>query len=388
MALKELIAIDIGSRNIKALHFKAVKKEKTLIPTLVNCKMVDSNAGGGLRFALADLVKALGVRKKFTIVNISGRQVLVKHLDLVQAAQNIAAVKAELGKVSPIDIADLYFDLYGVTARKLEPPGALTAEKTEERPAETQQNQQEQPPAEGDAAKKAQQPQQPQAPQKGHPHVVVAAKSTSVEELYEMIKETGLTPFAIEVDAVAIMNAFEFEQTVLGNLYQQKDKVTLFVDVGATHTLVHISTSMQSKFIREVYKGGNDFTDAIAKKLGIKDNEAEQIKVNPGDRADEVSGILGLAIEDLAHEIQMSVEFFESENDKNVDQVLLTGGASLTPGLVDSVAGATRKQVGVWAPVKSIPKQMKPEDETVMNNTAPFYSIATGLASRMMDSND
>lgn len=382
MALKELVAIDIGSRNIKALHFKAVKKEKTFIPTLVNCKMIDSNAGGSLRFALQDLVKALRVRNKFTIVNISGRQVLVKHLDLVQTAQNVAAVKAELGKVSPIDIADLYFDLYAVTKRKLEPPGALTAEKKEEKPAEGKQ--QEQPPAEGDAAKKTPQPQA----QKAHPHVVVAAKSTSVEELYEIIKETGLIPFSIEVDAVAIMNAFEFEQTVTGNMYQQKDKVTLLIDVGATHTLVHISTSMQSRFIREVYKGGNDFTDAIAKKLGIKDAEAEQIKVNPGERADEVHGILGLAIEDLAHEIQMSVEFFESENDKNVDEILLTGGASLTPGLVESVAGATRKQVRLWAPVKSIAKQLKPEDETTLNNTAMFYTIATGLASRMIDSND
>lgn len=206
-----------------------------------------------------------------------------------------------------------------------------------------------------------------------------------MEELYDIVKESGLIPYSVEVDAIGLMNAYDFEASNSGSSASTADKVTLLVDLGATHTLVHILADGKSKFIREVYKGGNEFTDAIEKKLGIKNSEAEEIKVNPKDRLEEVNGILGLAIEDLSHEIQMSVEFFESENEKMVDHVLLTGGAALTPGLVDSVAGATRKPASVWSPIKSLPKQLKPGEEDVIESSHVLFSVTMGLASRIID---
>lgn len=144
MALNELVAIDIGSKNIKIIHVKNVKADKKLIPTIVGAKVVDSSSGGGLRFAMADLVKDLNLKKKYAVINITGRQVLVKHLTLAQPSLNPAGIKAELGKVSPVDIADLYFDSHFITDKEEQP--AAPAEGAVPAPQEPAAQQQKAPP--------------------------------------------------------------------------------------------------------------------------------------------------------------------------------------------------------------------------------------------------
>ena len=115
-------------------------------------------------------------------------------------------------------------------------------------------------------------------------------------------------------------------------------------DVGATRTQISVVIGGESCFSRELGVGGVDMTQAIARRMGVENDEAEQIKRMPEGHEAEVEEALESVLDDLVNELGLSLDFVESHESIHVGRVLLTGGGAHTPGLLEGVIRGTGRE--------------------------------------------
>ena len=79
----------------------------------------------------------------------------------------------------------------------------------------------------------------------------------------------------------------------------------------------------------------------------------------------------------------MSLDFVENREGLRVEEVLLSGGGVLAPGVVPFIEQATGRPARLWNPIQSL--RVRPgidADELALN--ASSLAVAVGLASRVI----
>ncbi len=344
MAYKVMVGLDIGSRFIKAVQM--VNNGTTSKPKLVITEFGVKEVFPGA--SIPDLIKELFAAKRFktkqVVTSISGKSVFVRYITMpsVPKEQLKEAIKYEIGKYVPLDITDLFLDCQLIS--------------------ETQ--------AEGKQAES---------------HVLFAAAKTAfLNDFINTLEVSGLFFYCIDVDCLALFNAFCAAGTAKPE-FLQEEKYTVLVDVGASKTNVHIVKGRTPCFNRESYRGGDDLTNEIVKKLSIDAKQAELTKRNPGDQKDKVTEAVSSATDDIAHDIRMSIDYFEGQHDAQAERILLTGGTAQTEQLVEALSKMVSKPVLIWNPSETIERNLSGDSEMEFKNYALHSTVATGLASRLIE---
>jgi len=113
--------------------------------------------------------------------------------------------------------------------------------------------------------------------------------------------------------------------------------------IGADLTIVVVHEGAEPCFVRTISGGGSAVTRAISRALDIPFEAAERLKrqlsASSGDpsvaRPEVVAAARDGATE-LLNDIRSSVEYYSTLRGRSeVQRVLVTGGGSLTPGLLD-----------------------------------------------------
>ena len=126
--------------------------------------------------------------------------------------------------------------------------------------------------------------------------------------------------------------------------------------------------------------GGQDLTNAIARRTGVEPAQAETMKRNPGDQLAVVQEACGQVLEDLGNEVNLSFDFFENQFDGEVQEVWLTGGSALLPFLEESFEKIFEKRTKTWNPVEGLKVRADNVDVEALNQLAPQLAVAIGLA--------
>ncbi|HEX7897385.1 MAG TPA: type IV pilus assembly protein PilM [Planctomycetota bacterium] len=339
MASRHLIGLDIGSKFVKAVQ---------LTETSGQFKVTEFGiAEISAQVSVADVVSELFGRKNFrtkrVVSAVSGRFVFVRYISMpVMTDDELTnAAKYELGKYIPVEVDEVLHD----------------SQKLEELP-----------------------PQEGQEPEMRV--LLVAAKRTFIDEHVAVVETAGLQPSIVDVDSFALGNAYELSGMVNAAAVAQ-GKLVALVDIGASKTNINIMSDSVSYFTREFYKGGDDLTDAVSKKLSLESREAETLKRNPGGELDKVQEALTSVIEDICHDINISVDYFENQYDKKVEEVYITGGASSTPNLAETLERTVQKPVSRWNPAQHMSLELPRESEQELQDNPAQAAIALGLASRV-----
>ncbi|HQP92304.1 MAG TPA: pilus assembly protein PilM, partial [Candidatus Omnitrophota bacterium] len=125
----------------------------------------------------------------------------------------------------------------------------------------------------------------------------------------------------------------------------------------------------------------DDLTKRLSEYLEIDYTEAEKLKIEPGDKKDQLCILLDPVLNNLASEIRVSLDFFEARNNRAVDTIFLTGGSSRLEG-VDTYLNHL---LGVSIKKLEYAHRLKFEEGTSQEEfkkTSDLYSIALGLALR------
>ncbi|HOW27210.1 MAG TPA: type IV pilus assembly protein PilM [Elusimicrobiota bacterium] len=218
--------------------------------------------------------------------------------------------------------------------------------------------------------------------------ILVAAKKDLIGNRLDIIKQGGLSPVVIDVDAFCIENAYDINRAA-----NMQDTV-LMVHIGASVTTMSIIEGGVSKVVRDVFIAGNTLTKAIQRNFQCDAKQAEEKKANaallvtPEERekamaeenkeALQMSTVMLPVVKDLLSETHRSLDFYLSQGtDRQVTRILLSGGACRLKNLVNYFAQELHMPVEIFDPLahvegaKAIPQDLR-----------PLFSIAVGLATR------
>jgi type IV pilus assembly protein PilM len=156
--------------------------------------------------------------------------------------------------------------------------------------------------------------------------------------------EARLRPIVVDLDAFTVQNVYEMGYGVV-----KPDETVVLVHVGASTTTVNILSDGTTAFTRDIANGGNSITEEIQRQLGIGRDEAESYKRGGEGRGivpREVPEIVNQAVEQLAGEIQRSLDFYlATSGDRDLTRVCVSGGTANIQALLDIIE--TRSQVPV-----------------------------------------
>jgi len=143
------------------------------------------------------------------------------------------------------------------------------------------------------------------------------------------------------------------------------ERPLILVDIGASKTSFSLFDKGGIKRVRSSSKAGNSVAESVSRTLGVSFDDAESIKFEglKGDKA----RVLEKALEPLLNEIKKTVQFFEMELKQEIKSVLVSGGMSFLPGIVDYF----RRELG-----KDVERLFIPE----LGVNSPFFAEAFALS--------
>ncbi len=210
--------------------------------------------------------------------------------------------------------------------------------------------------------------------------LLVVVKKDVISDLTNVVRDAGLNPVVVDVDAFALENMYET------NYVLAPEEVVALVNVGASTTNINIVRDGISIFTRDISVGGNQFTEAIQKQLQVSFEEADQLKRGEtvGEKSPEdIKSILGVISDNLGQEIQRSLDFFHSSTpDIQISRVSLCGGGAKVPDIVQAIEQRLNVQVEMVNPLESISYNRKKFDQSYLEEVGPMLGVGVGLAIR------
>ena len=224
--------------------------------------------------------------------------------------------------------------------------------------------------------------------------LIAALKKEFVQQRLKSLEAAGLRPNIIDIDSLALVNAFNFnypkievpEHKPEGSGLpsdRQSHKSICLLNIGSTISNISIIDNGIPRLSRDIHSGGANFTKKLMDIFGIDFKAAEELKIAPTDpeKADKVKVGVESVLTNLASEIRTSFDYYESQNTSNVARIFLSGGGGKISGLKEMLAGSLGIEVESWDPFKQI-KISDSIDEAKLNQFSSQFNVAVGLALR------
>jgi type IV pilus assembly protein PilM len=213
--------------------------------------------------------------------------------------------------------------------------------------------------------------------------LIAASRKEKVEDRVAIAEAAGLKPAVMDVELYATQEAFRLIAPSLPA--NGRDQNIALVDIGAHVTHFYVLRNNQFLFSRDQVFGGDQLTQDIQRAFNLSPEEAESAKKNQGLPENYDNDVLQPFMETLALEITRALQFFfTSTSHSQVDQIVLSGGCAVLPGLDELVA----KRAGVATILANPFASMEASDRIrprQLAQDAPMLLIATGLALRSFE---
>lgn len=202
--------------------------------------------------------------------------------------------------------------------------------------------------------------------------LLVGTRKKMVEKYVNMFNEIGIEPSLLETQMISIMRSLQFTP---------EDPTTLVAHIGSSSMNLAIVNHGELKFVISQMNGGQMLTKALEASIGLDPSQSEQYKRSYGLDGTQFQGkvkdALLPAMNMLITEIRKSVQFFINQNPQEVVQrVVLSGGTSLLPGIVQHITNELGVEVLVSSPFAGVTGAI-PE-----NVNHPAMSVCMGLLQR------
>lgn len=201
--------------------------------------------------------------------------------------------------------------------------------------------------------------------------VLAVSKKTFVDERLQWLKEAGLIPRIIDMDAISLFNVFQ---------QQLKDGGTVgIVDMGSSKSIIDIISSNTLTFTREIEYGTTRIKEGVSHGLSVSIDEAEKLICSGDPR---IEGWVQDFVSRAGKEIWSSLEYYEGQEQRPVEKVYVTGGGALLPGLVNLLGQSVGLPISMWHPLEKIKIGNTKRQE--LQKMASIFTIAVGLGLRSL----
>jgi type IV pilus assembly protein PilM len=212
--------------------------------------------------------------------------------------------------------------------------------------------------------------------------LVVAAQRDMVNRMVDAASRAKVEPVGVDLVPFALIRAvgqddgLGLENSDLGG--------EAIVDVGADVTNICVHERGVARFVRILPSGGRDVSAAMATSLGIPEEDAEALKrghpVDGAPPAERVDNVRRTRVGALVDEIRSSLDFYRAQTPgAEVSRVLVTGGGSKLPGLVELLDERIDAQVVRGHAFQKVSVRLD-MDEATMTEAEPLLAVSLGLA--------
>ncbi|MBA2389412.1 MAG: type IV pilus assembly protein PilM [Geodermatophilaceae bacterium] len=315
---RTLVALDIGSANLRAIQFirgKGVPKVQKIAVSRLPRGVVEAGEvrdPEALTAALRAMWSEHKLRSKQVVFGVGNNSVMVRQLELdwLVPAEFAQALQFQVADHIPMPVEETTLDYHVMAEYDVATP-------------------------DGRGTKRMMQ------------ILLVVATSDMVSSFVAPIRAAGLMPVKLDLGAFALIRAAGSASSMLSladPMGSDPSVAEAVVDIGAEVTSVIVHQGGQPKFVRILTgHGGNAVTDALVERFGWSIEDAERAKmestappagadqgaVPPGEDVVAQQTVLSIA------EIRNSLDYFMSTSPdvSSLSSVVLTGGGSLLPGL-------------------------------------------------------
>jgi len=341
----QIIAVDLGSKVTKAVQLSRKGEDYTLDAFALVEVPGENPAGYADVFAdhLQEVLEALDTRCKQLCIAIGVNDSLLRHAEMpmVPVADMRSMLRYGSKNYLQQDLSDCVFDCHILPFR----PGA-----------------------DDGAGRK---------PGNKCRVLVGAAKRNLVDELSAGAKKAGLNAVHVIPNFIGPANAFE-------RAYPEpfaKEAVAL-VELGHSNTTITILYEGELALSRVVNYGSERLTQGIAEAMGLSEEEAESAKLAmPTD----VESYLSALLMPLGREMRASIDFFDHQHDKAVNQAFFSGGAARSAKIIENLQIEMLVPCHQWDPVGSLQMNLPPEQLGEIEQVSPQLAVAVGAALAALD---
>jgi len=341
-----LLGLDIGSGSIKVLQLKEVKGKMKVdrfgVKPLPAEMIVDGAIMDGLGVvgAIKELAGEQNLKNKNVALSISGTSVIVKKISLPPMPEEELEkqIKFEAEQYIPFDINDVYLDFHILTQ--------------DEQPAEGQ--------TEMDV-------------------LLVATKKDKLNDYANAVREAGLSPKVVDVDAFAIENMYCANHDIVPG------ELTALVNIGASVMNINVLKGGISVFTRDITIGGTRYSERIQQDLGLSPDDAEAAKKGryPGVNEAALNEAITAVDMEVATEIGRSFDYFRTTSpDDEIARVVLCGGCAKIKSLPARIAEQVGIETSVANPFSRLDTTGLKMSPGELEEASPDMGVVVGLALR------
>jgi type IV pilus assembly protein PilM len=340
---KDTIGLDIGSSFVKVVQLKEKRGGYELeafdMVALPPELIVEGSVIDRLRLveSIRELLKKARVRAKNCVLGIAGHaSVIIRRVTLSEMSEETLAecIKFEAEQYVPFDIEDVNID-FQILGPK-EEPGQMDV-------------------------------------------MLVAVKKDIIGDFLSVVREAGLNPMIVDVNAFCLGNMYEINYDI------EPDRNVALVNIGASTINLSIMKGGIPVFTRDSSTGSNIHTEALQKEFSLSYESAERLKMGmsvDGVTEADARPIVASASDEIVGEIARSLDYFRSTVfQEEVNEVILSGGGALVRGLPELLAERVGTEVSLAQPLKSvhIPDKF---DRAYIEDVSCMAAVAVGLAVR------
>ncbi|GAB4390951.1 MAG: type IV pilus assembly protein PilM [Thermodesulfovibrionales bacterium] len=340
---RETIGLDIGSSHLKVVQLKDKRGRYELevfdmleLPPelIVEGSIIDS-----LRLvdAIKELMRKARVKSRNAAIGIAGHaSVIIRRISVPEMSEEdlSESIKFEAEQYVPFDVEDVNID-FQILGPK-EEPGQMDV-------------------------------------------MLVAVKKDIINEYLAVVKDAGLSPVVVDVNAFALGNMYEMNYEI------EPDKNVALLNIGASTINLNILKGGISLFTRDSAVGSNLHTEVLQKEFNLSFEAAEKLKKGKaveGVEEEDARSAISSASEEIITEVARSLDFFRSSTyHEDVHEMVLSGGGALVAQFPDQLSQRLGIEARVAEPFKNvhIPGRF---DVSYIEDISCMAAVAVGLAMR------
>lgn len=336
---KTIYGLDIGNSSIKSSHINFSGKSGKLIDFKIqgvspgqikNGEVLDS---ASLTKSVSSLVSQIKAKK--LAMGISGSAVMVKRITVPKMDTNLLPeqVRWEAEQYIPYNIEEVVLDYISLPIKE-----------------------------ESD----------------GMDIVLIAAQKSKIKDFSSLaLGRGGVSVEVVDVASFALANIF------MTNYPELRSSTIGLLDIGAFYTHFVVLDKGNIAFSRDIPSGGGIYDEEIAKNLGVTELEAQAMKEKAKESAlpDIAADTIASVSSQFSGQILGSYDFFrETTPGVEAKEFFVTGGASLTVGLVESLSTALSLKVSYMDLFKQINPNSKVINENDNRDLQYKSAVSMGLA--------
>lgn len=342
-----LIGLDIGSFAVRAVQLNTggqLTLERFAQVTLPAGAVQDGEITdvGAVGAAIRRLWSEGGFKGKRVVVGVANQRVIVRQADMPVMSENDlrSALQFEAQELIPIPIEDAILDFQIVDE----------AVNTE-----------------GETRMRV---------------LLAAAQREMVRTHLAAVEAGGLSALSVDLVPFALVRSL----THFGTSFDNDGRAEAIVCIGGGVTNVVVHEQGVPRFVRVLLVGGDDITEAIAHDLNVDIDTAEDLKRRADTRSPEASAarageIVGQRLAPLVEEIRGSLDYYSAQSQSTpIARVLVTGGASRTPGLMERLQSQVGGRVEPARPLDGLRMGSASISEEQLAELEPLLAVPVGLA--------